>query len=316
MSTAATNVTLVVACLLGLAAPASAQNAEAETLFREGSRMMDTGRLVEACAAFEASNRIEPRAGTLLRLGDCHEARGQLASAWSAYNDAKARATDPRKKKLATGRVNAIEPRLSQITIVVKEPRRIEGLVISRNGVAVDPALWNRAVPVDGGKSLIEGRAPGHEPWSKTVEVPIEKGTVRVEVPSLVVRPVAEPERPTAAPPPRGLTGRRKAAIGFATVGVLVGAGAGVLGYQSQQLVTDAATMCPTTTCPRSAEANDLIERARQRALFANLGYGVAGAAIVGGGVLWLTGARTEAAVTLRPMLTSGGAGVSLRGSF
>jgi cytochrome c-type biogenesis protein CcmH/NrfG len=58
-----------------------AQSAEAEALFTEGDTLMKQGKVAEACEAFEASNRIEPRAGTLIRLGECREQNHQLASA-------------------------------------------------------------------------------------------------------------------------------------------------------------------------------------------------------------------------------------------
>src|SRR4051812_9331394 len=81
--------------LLGVG-PAHAQNAQAERLFDEGNKLMADGKLAQACTAFEASNRVEPRAGTLIRLGECREKNHQLASAWSAYKDARNLATDPR----------------------------------------------------------------------------------------------------------------------------------------------------------------------------------------------------------------------------
>src|SRR5689334_4104980 len=59
---------------------AHAQSAEAEKLFNDGNKLMDAGKLAEACAAFEASNRAEPRAGALIRLGECREKTQQLAS--------------------------------------------------------------------------------------------------------------------------------------------------------------------------------------------------------------------------------------------
>ena len=40
---------------------AHAQNAQAESLFNEGNRLMAAGELAQACEVFEASNRIEPR---------------------------------------------------------------------------------------------------------------------------------------------------------------------------------------------------------------------------------------------------------------
>src|SRR6185503_11270900 len=89
---------------------ARAQSAEAEALFNDGDAKMKAGKLDEACQAFEASNRIEPRAGTLIRLGECREQNKQLASAWSAYKDALTRVKDTNKKVIAQGRVSDLEP--------------------------------------------------------------------------------------------------------------------------------------------------------------------------------------------------------------
>src|SRR5450432_2336877 len=90
---------------------ARAQSAEAEALFNDGARLMAAGQLAEACEAFEASNRIESRAGTLIRLGECREQNHQLASAWSAYKDALTRVRDPQKRALAESKVAQLEPR-------------------------------------------------------------------------------------------------------------------------------------------------------------------------------------------------------------
>jgi len=54
----------------------------------EGEFLVDD---LTGCEAFDASNRLEPRAGTLIALGDCREKNQQLASAWSAYKDALTR---------------------------------------------------------------------------------------------------------------------------------------------------------------------------------------------------------------------------------
>src|SRR3954467_12255598 len=128
--------------LVVISGHAYAQNAAAEALFSDGERLMKEGKLVEACDAFAASNRMEPRAGTLINLGLCHEQNKQLASAWSAYKDALTRAKDPKKQQLATERAAAIEARLSYLTISVPDESRVDGLSLTRNGTVVDPVLW------------------------------------------------------------------------------------------------------------------------------------------------------------------------------
>src|ERR1044071_8848999 len=145
------------------AGPAFAQSAEAAALFGEGDSLMKQGKIAEACDAFEASNKVEARAGTLIRLGECREANHQLASAWSAYKDALSRVKDPKKKDIASAKVAELEPRLSYLTITVAPT---DGLAITRNGQPLDPVLWNPARRVNGGDYPIVARAPGM-PWSR-----------------------------------------------------------------------------------------------------------------------------------------------------
>ena len=193
---------VIVMAAIGLgsgARAALAQDAAAEVLFQDGDRLMREGKLAEACDAFEASNRIEPRTGTLIRLGDCREKRGQLASAWSAYADASARAKDPAKKQVADAKVAALGPRLSKLTITVAQP--VAELAITRDGAPIDRALWGRAVPVDGGDLVLRATALGFQPWEQTVAVPVEGGAVTVEVPRLADAPTTvAPKNPIVDP--------------------------------------------------------------------------------------------------------------------
>lgn len=309
------------ALLLGiLGSPARAQNAAAETLFADGERLLKEGKVAEACDAFDASNRVEARAGTLINLGLCREQNHQLASAWSAFKDALSRAKDPKKKEIAGQRVASIEPRLSFLTISVPDESRVDGLVVTRGGSPVDPALWNRAIPVDGGTYVISGKAPGHEEWSTTVEVPVELGKVSVDVPRFkelvkLVTPPGPPVGPTppSPPPPKDLgatepgmfTTKRKVAIGVAGVGVVAVGAAVLLGIQAKGLQDDAYALCPDpkVPCSRGDDANDLMDRGRSKATAANIAYGVGAAAVIGAAVLWFVGApeRADARVSVTP---------------
>jgi hypothetical protein len=261
-STAATSALI----LLGLAGSAAAQNADAEVLFNEAVALETEGNIPKACEAFEASNRIEPRAGTLIRLGQCREKQQLFVSAWSAYKDALTRVKDPAKKKLAEERIKALEPTLSYLTVSVPDDVRVDGLVVTRNGKPVDPVLWNRAVPVDGGSYTIVGSAPGQEPWQTTVEVAPTKDKASIEVPrfkaieTLVTPPTGDGGGVTAPPigdkpddPPGGgeggapsaFTGKRKLALGLAGVGLVAIGGGVVLGMSATGLEDDAFALCP-----------------------------------------------------------------------
>lgn len=274
-------------CALAMLAPAIAvaQSAEAEALFAEAERLEAADDLDAACDAFEASNRIEPRAGTMIRLADCRRAQGRLASAWSAYKDALTRAKDPRKVQLAEAGVADLEPRLSFLTILVSDESRVDGLAITRDGAAVDPALWNRAIPVDGGSYTIAGRAPGYREWSVPAIVANEGEQVVIEVPRFSPIPImpAPPPAPVVEriePAPTGMTGRRKVAIGLGVTGVAALATGGVLLGQALSLEAEAMDL----------QSNELNRDAVSRARFAYVGFGVGAAAVVGATIFWLTG--------------------------
>lgn len=321
---------------------AHAQSAEAESLFSDGNKLMKEGKLGLACEAFDASNRIEPRAGTLIRIGECRELNHELASAWSAYKDALNRVKDPRKKKVAAVKVAELEPKLSYLTVSVADDSRVEGLTITRNGQPLDPGLWNRGVPVNGGEYVIGGQAPGHEEWKTTVTVPVESGKVSVEVPKFkeIAKLITPQPTPTTPPPPLQAsiattrvtdpneapasssmwTTKRKIAVGVAggsAAGLIAGI---VLGTQAKSKRDEAHQHCSSTQapCPDAALANKLIDEAQSRALGANIAFGAAAVMAIGAGVLWFTGAAETPShrVAVAPSLAPGEAGVVVFGRF
>jgi len=320
----------ILLCLGG--GTAWAQNADAEALFTEGESLEAAGKVAEACDAFEASNRIEPRAGTLIRLGQCRETQGHLASAWSAYKDALTRVKDPAKKAIAEQRVTALESRLSYLTVLVPDESRVDGLQITRNGKPLDAALWNRAAPVDGGVYTIGGRAPGHEEWTTTVEVGAEKDKASIEVPrfkrlqELVEKPTPDPEKqPTGGETPEGpgmFTSKRKIAVGVGAVGLLAVAGGAVFGLQAKSLQDESFTLCPDENAPCANElaAEAKSKDANSKALLANVAFGVGGVAIIGAAVLWFTGAPPAATdddrVGVRPVLAPNYSGIDVTVRF
>jgi hypothetical protein len=306
---------LAILAILGLTAHAHAQSAEAEAMFNEGDKLMAAGKLAEACAAFEASNNMDPRAGTLIRLGECREQNHQLASAWTAYKDALGRVKDPRKRDIATAKVNALEPRLSKLTIVVGE-HKVEGLAITRNGKPIDPAIWDRALPVDGGEYEIGATAPGFSQWKTSVSVPNEQGDVKAEVPTLT--PAAKPVTPTTsvqpvtgpAEPAPMFTPKRKLAVAAAGVGVASLAVGIVLGIKAKGDRDDAFKLCPdpSVPCADAARADSLTSSGHKLAIGADVAFGVAGVGAIGAALLWITG-KPETIVPTRN-------GIALVGRF
>jgi hypothetical protein len=153
----------------------------------------------------------------------------------------------------------------------------------------------------DGGVALPPGahklvaRAPGYR--DREIAVPAERGA------GYKLAVVLERAAPPPPPGPGLFTGRRKLALAVGGLGV-VAAGAGVLlGLGAKQLEDDAFALCPSpeAPCPDAPEANELNQRGQDRALQANIAFGVAGGAAIAAAVLWFTGApESRVAVTPR----------------
>lgn len=327
---------IVSAVLTIVTSVAEAQvDAAAEQAFRDGKRLMAERRFGEACDAFATSQRLEPNIATLMSLADCREKNGQLASAWALFLEAEQITRNQADLQdlhaTADERSIRLEPRLSYITINVPDESRLKGLVVYRDGDAVDPGLWNRAVPVDGGNHRIEAKAPGHEPWLTEVAVAAENDRQAVEVPrfkdlpALVKPPTASaplypaPPRSEPRPPARegAFTPRRRLALGIGGASVVALGTTFVLWSKASNLQNDARVICMPSGCTaaEAALANDINDKARERALYGNVALGVGVAAAAAGGYLWLTGAPTSRGIAIIPQLGAV-TGIAATGAF
>jgi len=161
--------------------------AKAETLYIKG-RILDTG---EACTTLESRYQLEPVTSTLLDLAVCREKNGQLATAWGMYLEVERQtrdAPDQMTKKLhqvVLDRAKQIEPRLSKLTINVSAGNNVEGFEVVRGDETIGPAMWNRALPINGGNYKIIARAPGSPEWTTEITVGAEADTKTIEIPKL-----------------------------------------------------------------------------------------------------------------------------------
>ena len=317
-----------IACLgIALAARVvAAQSADAEALFREGRKLVKQGKLAEGCAKLEASERLESTTGTLLNLGDCREANGQLASAWAVFVKAMAsakRGNEPKREAEARRRAEALEPRLGHLVIVVAH--RVDGLQVERAGEPVDPELWNTGEPLDAGDYQIRVRAPGYATWTGTATV--RNGSrAMIEVPPLAreLAPAAAPPAPivtarATAPQPEHAPGMwtttRDLAIGAGAVGVAAIVTGAVFGNKSRDYQHQADAICPAAACA-SEHAVELNHNAQTDAKLANIGFAVGGALTAGAIVLWIVGRPHATRETLGITTTPRGTGLAIEGSF
>jgi hypothetical protein len=294
----------VITSIIAVSATASAQpaGAQAEVLFRQGRELMAAGKLAEACAAFEQSQKLEPAPATLLNYAGCREKNGQLATAWGLFLDAERAtrsATDDATKQLhdvAASRATALEPRVSKLAISVAAESQIDSLEISRNNERVDPALWNRALPVDGGTYTITAHAPGSAAWSTQVTIATESDTKTVDIPKLQgaastvtpvkpVNPVKPPLEVHATTPHPILTPHRHASVvPVAVAGGAVVLAIGALTFELSGVQTYAEAKAETSN---QTNRDDLYASANNAHLAA--GLFTVGALAATGTTVWLT---------------------------
>ncbi|HEX3763417.1 MAG TPA: PEGA domain-containing protein [Kofleriaceae bacterium] len=126
-------------------------------------------------------------------------------------------------------------------------------------------------------------------------------------------------DAPPALPSTSSLSGRRKAALAIGAAAPLAGVLGLALGLESSRLDSEAFELCPSpsTPCDSARTADQVNQRARSRALQADLAFGVAGAAAITAAILWFTGAPApRVTVTPRADPHAGSAGLDLAVRF
>lgn len=312
------------------AQPPAAKLTLAESLFQQGQQLMAETRYAEACPKLAESHRLDPAGGTLLNLAVCHENEGRTATAWAEYREALVAAVRdrrPEREALARTRLEALEPLVPRVQIIVSwQPPR--GGIVRLDGVEVGAAGWGTSLPLDPGPHEISAEAPGRKRFSlpftlqpgdkRDLAVPeLEPETVRGARPN----PARAREDDTARDPGEG---RRTA--GFVAGGIgLVAVGVG--SWFGLQAVLDRKNSDAKCNPVCTDEAVALNDDAKRNARLSNIGFGVGLVGLGAGAYLVLSSpyptkpARrsqtgNDASWQLRASCNSNGAGVAVDGRW
>jgi hypothetical protein len=287
--------------------------AEAQALFEAGRKLMLDNKYGEACPKFEASQKLDPGAGTLLNLAACYEKNGQTASAWVTYTDAATASSasgHPDWAAKANAHVAELAPRLAKITLRMDSPP--EGLEVKRDGKPVAYATLGTALPIDPGDHLIEASAPSKATWSKHVQVKAES-SIEVKIPALDDAAGGGGGGGVGAATTGGGGGTRRilglALAGAGLVGIGIGSGFGI-DAASKKGVVDDPRFCVRQADGKvrcNAEGTAQLDSANTAAAISTVLFVVGGALIAGGIVLFATAPKsapeTKAAVRVSPTL-------------
>ncbi|MBW2453600.1 MAG: hypothetical protein JRI68_03780 [Deltaproteobacteria bacterium] len=260
----------------------------AESLFRDGKKLMKAGDYGKACPKLAESQRLDPASGTMLAVALCHEREGKVATAWAEYLEADAMARQAgraARSQAAQKRAAALEPLLAKLELVVDDALRdLPSLQIRLDGVVLESAVWDTAVPVDPGERQIEATAEGKKPWqgSVTITKPAERASITIgpldDLPPEPAEqsappPVVEPEESTTLWVAGGVVG----GLGVAALGVGT-----FFGVRALDQIGEAQDRCSADLCtdPEAVDLNN------SGALSADLSTGL----LIGGGVATAAG--------------------------
>jgi hypothetical protein len=316
---------LLAALALLDAAPAAAQEEEAERLIRQGVGLRRAGKDAEALPLFQRAYELFPTSRAGAQLGFAEAAVGMSVEAERHVSAALADEGDPWVRRNKTTIVRALAEIRAELGRLVIEVVPATATV-TVNGQAVPASQLGRPLAVKRGSAVIEARQPGFEREVRTVAViPGATERVAIELPRVagtgagaaLARPAPDQALSGGEPlPARGGagTGRRVGAFALLSAGVVAVVGgascAWIAGGKIDAIEKDARAGNPY----QISNGNFTTYNTLARVLFVAGGASLAG----GGWLLW--SARQQPGpprtVGLTPTLLGGAPGALVAGSF
>ncbi len=304
-----------------------AQNrAAAEALFQAGHEAAEAGDYQKACEKFEASNRLEPAAGTVLNIADCKERLGAYASAWQRYREAADKLSDgDERAQYALERARALEVKLPRVILEVStgEAGPPDGTVISRDKAPIPLSVLGAALPVDPGAHEYVLEVPGYATTRQ--QVTIQEGellTVTLSLGDPLPEPASEDLASTAkastsetmfqdAPPTDDSSNRTWGivSLGIGAAGIGVGAITGIMAIGKKDIVDE---QCRDDFC-KTDEGTDAASSGHTLSIMSTVGFAV-GAAGLGAGLYFLLTDSSAQQVSVGVTPTWGGAALGVGG--
>lgn len=277
-----------------------AQTSAATTLWEQALEDMRRQDYASACPRIEEVTRLRPDGlGAKLKLAECYEGAGRLASAWAAYalvEPLAEKANQPERQKTAHDRVEALKPKLATLTIVVPETMRARpGLEIRCDDRVVEPAQWGVPLPVDRGRHviLVTATAMARGEQSEVIETDGTTRTVTIVQPASATPPVVKAPASTKRSVAPAVVLGLLAAGGIGTGIGLVAAGSSKNSDATavrENLIAHHGTCVPDWASFNTKVCADLQDKLEARDTFYNAAIGtfIVGGAAAAGTVLYL----------------------------
>jgi hypothetical protein len=300
----------------------AAETAAARTLAVDGLKLAQAGKCDEAIPKLERAEKLHHSAIVLSRLGECEVGQGKLVEGTEMLRKVLREALPPNPSPAlskayehAQSTLDSAKPKIAGLTISVNAPQGTE-LHLTVDGQAVASTLLDSELPADPGDHVVEASAPGFLKASTRVTLTTaDKKTVTLK---LEVDPNAPaPATPSAsddakasgtAPSAQNGAGPRAAAPltppapqpapshaaafvswGVGLAGVGVGTAFGLITLKDKHNLN-----CTSNVCPSSSR--DSVDTAKRSGNISTIAFGVGGAGLVLGTVLYFSiGGSSEA---------------------
>lgn len=296
----------------GTAAPLAAQNlAKADALYQEGVKRLEAGQYEAACPMLRESYELDPAAGTLFALADCHAFVGEIATAVRRYEEylrlVDAMPADRQAKQVKTGRVTRAQ---AQFRVLLPDVPRVSfefpremppGTRVEQDGVDLNlgsPNNNNMSLSVDPGEHIVRVIVPGKE--AVETRFSLNKGeskSVRLQVPALEVFPTNILQSARKPSNDGGKTKRREISgmrLGAYILGIPGSVGLGIsalLGGFVLKQSGDLLERCPRNegtgklVCP-THEDSETLKHWQRLGTASTVGVAISGTAMIGAGIL------------------------------
>lgn len=299
--------------------PTSEDKTLALALFRQGRAALDAGRVDEACAKLEESQRLDPGGGTLLNVASCHETQGRTATAWAEYSDALGVARrDGRDDRadLARTRIAALEPTLPRVTLELKGATA--DVRVFRDGSEIPRAAWDGPIPLDPGDHTFEARAGDRVLCA--VRVSARSGSTEPVILEIPAQPTpvvtVTPPKEVRATPPAPPSGDWRIPLAlslFGTSAIAVGIGA-YYGVHALDLKRASDDACVGARCGPTAVALNADAGVAADVSTASFFIGLVAAGA--GAIILITKPRRTPAASVSVGASAQGGQIVVRGTF
>jgi hypothetical protein len=289
--------------------------AKAQTLLKEGARLYEQGALVPALEKFNQAYEEFPSPKLLFNIGQASRDLGHAVEAMDAFERFLAEATDAPDDRIneAKTSVATLEGKLGKLKIECEVP----GADIGLDGKLIGKSPLPRLVWAQPGRHQVTAEKRGFLPAIEDVEVKASwVHTVVMSPQPVEAPPAAPPPRPRAAavdrppqrpqlevetpsPPAAALASSYRWAYVATGAAVAFAGTATVLGLSMRAKFDSLNQSCGSESGSATGCSDSQIDGVLLRRDLANVSWGLAAAAAVTAGVLFIVEGR---AVTVAPM--------------